>query len=284
MQTVIGIFSSRDRAQHAVEALLKAKVPEQEIVFLSRSESETKTVARQFGAALGGFMGMATGASAGVVAATMLVPEIGPVFALGFGAAALLGAKVADGAENKVSPTPDEKAPEDVAFFRDVLKQGRSLVVVRTKPRETAAVACQILDRFGIGMRRHGSRETKVSARTLAGISILDVFGRITIADGSVVLRDAVQQAIEGGSKTILLNLREVGYMDSSGIGELVRTSTAVRRVGGQLKLVNPSKRVWELLQMTRLAAVFDVEPNEAKALDSLAGKVVRRRIEQDIV
>jgi anti-sigma B factor antagonist len=275
MQTVIGIFSSRDRAEGAVEALSKAKVPERAIVFLSRSESETKTVARQFGATLGGLMGMATGASAGMVVATMLVPEIGTVFALGFGAAALLGTKVADGAENKVSPTPDDKAPEDVAFFREVLKQGRSLVVVRTESQETAAAACRILDRFGIGMRRHGSTETKVSSRTVAGISILDVSGRITIGDGSAVLREAVQQSIQAGSKTILLNLREVSYMDSSGIGELVRTSTAVRRLGGQLKLVNPSNRVWELLEMTRLSAVFDTEPDEATALESLGGKLV---------
>ena len=276
METVIGVFSSRDRAEGAVEALLQAKVPEQAIVFLSRSESETKSVARQFGATLGGLMGMATGASAGVVAATMLVPEIGTVFGLGFGAAALLGARAAQGGESKVSPTPDEKAPEDVAFFRDLLKQDRSLVVVRTDLQETATVACRILDRFGIGMRRHGSSGTKVSARTVAGISILDVSGRITMGDGSPLLREAVRQLIQQGSTKILLNLREVAYMDSSGIGELVRISTTVRRLGGQLKLVNPSKKVWELLEMTRLSTVFDTEPDELTAIDSLCHKLVR--------
>ena len=271
METVIGVFSSRDRAEGAVEALLKAKVPEQAIVFLSRSESETKTVARQFGATLGGLMGMATGASAGVVAATMLVPEIGPVFALGFGAAALLGARVSDGAGSKVSPTPDEKAPEDVAFFHDVLKQNRSLVVVRTESQETAAVACRILDRFSIGMRRHGSSRTHVSARKLAGISILDVSGRITMADGSAVLREVVEQVIQEGCRKILLNLRDVGYIDSSGIGELVRTSTMLRRLGGQMKLVNPSERVRVLLEITRLSTVFDTELDEVTAIASLA-------------
>ena len=271
METIIGVFSSRDRAEGAVEALIKAKVPEEAIVFLSRSEAETKSVARQFGATLGGLMGMATGASARVLAAAMMVPDIGPVFALGFGAATLLGAKVSDGAASKVSPTPDEKAPEDLAFFHDVLKQSRSLVVVRTGSQETAAVACRILDRFSIGMRRHGSTRTQVSARSVAGISILDVSGRITMTDGSAVLRDAVEQLIQEGCRKILLNLRDVGYIDSSGIGELVRTSTTFRRLGGQMKLVNPNKRVWELLEMTRLSTVLDTEADEDTAIASLA-------------
>lgn len=273
MEMVIGVFSSRDRAEGAVEELLKARVPEQAIVFLSRSESETRTVARQFGATFGGLMGMATGASAGVVTATMLLPEIGTVFALGFGAAALLGARVTEGKERRVSPTPDEKAPEDVAFFWEVLKQGRSLIVVRTESQETATVACRILDRFGIGMRRHASSRTQISGRTVAGISILDVSGRITIGDGGVVLREAVQQLIQEGSQKILLNLGDVGYMDSLGIGELVRAFTAVRRHGGQLKLVNPSKRVRELLEMTRLSAIFDTQPDEVTAMNSFAEK-----------
>ena len=270
METVIGVFSSRDRAEGAVEQLLQAKVPEQAIVFLSRSEAETKTVAGQFAKTLGELMGMATGASAGVVAATMLVPEIGVVFGLGFGAAALLGTKAAESRESRVSPTPVEKAPEDVAFFRDVLKQGRSLIVVRTESRETAAVACRILDRFGMGMRRRASRQTQVSARSVGEVSILDVSGRITMGDGNVVLREAVAQVIEDGGKKILLNLQEVGYMDSSGIGELVRTTSSVRRVGGQLKLVNPSKRVRDLLELTRLSAIFDTEPDEVTAIASL--------------
>jgi anti-sigma B factor antagonist len=271
METVIGVFSSRDRAQGAVEHLLKAKVPEQAIVFLSRSESETTTVARQFAKTVGELMGIATGASAWVIAATMLVPEIGTVFGLGFAAAALLGTKVAEGRESKVTTTPFEKAPEDVAFFCEVLKQDRSLIVVRTESRATAADACRILDRFGIGMRRRVTSQTQLSARTVGEISILDISGRITLGDGTVILRDAVTQLIEDGSKKVLLNLQEVGYMDSSGIGELVRTTNSLRRQGGQLKLVNPSKRVRELLALTRLASIFDTEPDEATAIAALA-------------
>jgi len=136
METAIGVFSSRDRAEEAVKELRQQGVPEQSIVFLTRSENEAKTIAKQFGATVGGFVGGATGMSAGVVAATLLLPGIGPVFALGFGAAALLGlagagagATVASTATHDVEapkPTPDEKCSEDVAFFREVLKEGRA--------------------------------------------------------------------------------------------------------------------------------------------------------------
>ena len=86
METAIGVFSSRDRAEEGVKELLQRGVPESSLVFLTRSESEVKTVAKQIGAFAGGFVGGAAGMSAGVAAATLLVPGIGAVFALGFGA------------------------------------------------------------------------------------------------------------------------------------------------------------------------------------------------------
>jgi hypothetical protein len=92
LETAIGVFSSRDRAEEAVKELIGRKVPKESIVFLSLSEADAKSVGQGFGATVGGFMGAATGMSAGVIAATLLVvPGIGQVFALGFGAAALLG-------------------------------------------------------------------------------------------------------------------------------------------------------------------------------------------------
>ena len=92
METAIGVFSSRERAAEAVRELLNGKVPQESIVFLTRSETEAKIVGTELGATVGGFMGVGTGMSAGVAAATLLaVPGIGQVFALGFGAAALLG-------------------------------------------------------------------------------------------------------------------------------------------------------------------------------------------------
>jgi anti-sigma B factor antagonist len=283
METVIGVFSSRERAEEAVGTLLKQHVPEDAIVFLSRSESEAKTVGRQLGASLGGFMGLATGASAGVAAATLLIPGVGPVFALGFGAAALLGlagagtgaavgGKIAD-ADKTLKPTPDDKAAEDVAFFRDVLKAGRSLIVVRTDSPETANTACNILDRLGMGLRGHVPVKTQVSSREKDDVSIVEVSGRITIGDGSVAIRDRINEALEKGRTKILLDLHGVGYVDSSGLGELVRTYTSVRSHGGQLKLLNPSQRVKDLLNMTRLSAVFDVQADEASALQSFGAR-----------
>jgi anti-sigma B factor antagonist len=287
METVIGIFSSRERAEEAVGALLKERVPEEAIVFLSRSESEAKTVGRQLGASLGGFMGLATGASAGVAAATLLIPGVGPVFALGFGAAALLGlagagtgaavgGKIAD-SETTLRPTPDEKASEDVAFFRDVLKAGRSLIVVRTESAETATAACNILDRLGMGLRGHIPVKTQVSGRILDDISVVEVSGRITIGEGSVAVRDKISEALEKGIKKILLDLHGVGYVDSSGLGELVRTYTTVRSHGGQMKLLNPRQRVKDLLQMTRLSTVFDVQADEASAMQSFGRRASSR-------
>ncbi len=91
METAIGVFASRDRAEQAVGQLRRQGVPEQSLVFLTRSKNEAETVGKEFGAYVGGFVGGAAGMSAGVVAATLLLPGIGPVFALGFGAAALLG-------------------------------------------------------------------------------------------------------------------------------------------------------------------------------------------------
>ena len=91
METAIGVFSSRDHAETAMKELRQRAVPEESIVFLTRSESEAKTIAKQFGAYVGGFVGGTAGMTTGVVAASLLLPGVGPVFALGFGAAALLG-------------------------------------------------------------------------------------------------------------------------------------------------------------------------------------------------
>ena len=279
METTIGVFSSRERAEEAVRELIDRKVPKESIVFLTRSETEAKSVGKGFGATVGGFMGAATGMSAGVVAATLLVvPGIGQVFALGFGAAALLGLAGA-GAGSAVGaaavgnapsplPTPGETS-EDAAFFREVLKEGRSLIVVRTESRETANAACAILDRLGLGIQGNTPVKMKTSIRQIEDITIVDVSGRITVGEGNVMLRETVLGLIEKGRKKILLNLHDVGYVDSSGIGELVKSYTTVRNQGGQMKLFNLSKRVHDLLQLTRLYAVFDIQADEASAIQS---------------
>ena len=109
----------------------------------------------------------------------------------------------------------------------------------------------------------------KTSTRQVDGVSIVDCSGRITLGEGSVVLRDAVRELISKGHKKILLNLGDVSYIDSSGIGELVSAFTTVRNQGGELKLLNLTKKVHDLLQITKLYTVFDVREDEANAIKS---------------
>jgi anti-sigma B factor antagonist len=107
----------------------------------------------------------------------------------------------------------------------------------------------------------------KISTRQVDGITIVDCSGRITLGEGSVTLRDTVGQLLSKDQKKILLNLEDVNYIDSSGIGELVSAFTTVRKQGGDLKLLNLTKKVHDLLQITKLYTVFDVKDDEASAV-----------------
>jgi anti-sigma B factor antagonist len=107
----------------------------------------------------------------------------------------------------------------------------------------------------------------KASNRRVDGVTILDLSGRITLGEGSVVLRDQIRDLISKGEKKILLNLGDVTYIDSSGIGELVSAFTTVRNQGGELKLLNLTKKVHDLLQITKLYTVFDVKDDETSAI-----------------
>ncbi|MGA9040712.1 MAG: STAS domain-containing protein [Terriglobales bacterium] len=111
----------------------------------------------------------------------------------------------------------------------------------------------------------------KVSNRQVDGITIMDCSGRITLGEGSVTIRDAVRELLSKGQKKILLNLGDVSYIDSSGIGELVSAFTTVRNQGGELKLLNLTKKVHDLLQITKLYTVFDVKEDEASAVKSFS-------------
>ncbi len=283
METAIGVFSSRDSAEDSVKELLQRGVPESSLVFLTRSESEAKTVGKQLGAFAGGFAGGAAGMTAGVAAATLLLPGIGAVFALGFGAAALLGlAGAGAGASTGAAiahqsgapqPTADAKSAEDAAFFREVLKEGRSLVVVRTESQDIATTACSILDRLALGMQGSAPVKMKTVTRQVGQVVILDISGRITLGEGNVMLREIVGDLAAKGNTNIVLNLGEVVYVDSSGVGELVKAHTTIRNKGGVLKLTNLNQRVHDLLQMTRLTSVFDIEKDEASALKSFGDK-----------
>jgi len=107
----------------------------------------------------------------------------------------------------------------------------------------------------------------KCSNRQVDGVTIVDCSGRITLGEGSVILRDTVRELLAKGQKKILLNLADVNYIDSSGIGELVSAFTTVRNQGGELKLLNLTKKVHDLLQITKLYTVFDVKEEEAAAV-----------------
>lgn len=109
----------------------------------------------------------------------------------------------------------------------------------------------------------------KISTRQVDGVNIVDCNGRITLGEGSVVLRDTVKDLLAKGQKKILLNLGDVNYIDSSGIGELVSAYTTAKNQGGELKLLNLTKKVHDLLQITKLYTVFDVKDDEAAAVKS---------------
>ncbi len=110
--------------------------------------------------------------------------------------------------------------------------------------------------------------ELNIAERQVGDITVLDMDGKITIGEGSVALRTAVRRLLEEGKKKILLNLAKVGYIDSSGIGELVSSYTAIgKEDGGQLKLLNLTQKLQDLLTITKLLTVFDVYESEEEAL-----------------
>jgi anti-sigma B factor antagonist len=109
----------------------------------------------------------------------------------------------------------------------------------------------------------------KATIRQVDSVMVIDVSGRITLGEGCAQLRELIRDQLSKGNKQILLNLADVTYIDSSGIGELVSAFTAVSNQGGQLKLLNLTKKVHDLLQITKLYTVFDIHDDEAKAIVS---------------
>ena len=112
--------------------------------------------------------------------------------------------------------------------------------------------------------------ELNINERQAGDVTVLDLSGKITIGEGSVALRAGIRRLLEEGKKRILLNLAGVSYVDSSGIGELVSSYTAIgKEEGGQLKLLNLTQKLQDLLTITKLLTVFDVYESEADALNS---------------
>ena len=109
----------------------------------------------------------------------------------------------------------------------------------------------------------------KIASREVDGVAVLDLSGRITLGEGSVQLREAVRGLIGKGKKHILLNMGDVDYIDSSGLGELVSAYTTAKNQQAEVKLLKLTKKVHDLLQLTKLYTVFDIKDDEASAIAS---------------
>ena len=111
----------------------------------------------------------------------------------------------------------------------------------------------------------------EIDERTIGDVVVLDIKGRVQLGDGDEKLKDKVNSLLNQGRKKIVLNLAEVPYIDSAGLGEVVRTFTTVSRQGGQLKLLNLTKRITDLLAITKLLTVFDTYDSEQDAVQSFS-------------
>ncbi len=111
----------------------------------------------------------------------------------------------------------------------------------------------------------------KITNRQVGDVSVMDATGRITLGEGASTFRETLRDLVSKGNKKLVLNLADVSYIDSSGIGELVSGFTTVTNQGGQLKLLNLTKRVKDLLQITKLYTVFEVFDDEAAAVRSFS-------------
>ena len=109
----------------------------------------------------------------------------------------------------------------------------------------------------------------EIAERTVNDITVLDLKGKMTLGEGDELLKDKINSLLAAGKKKLVLNLEGVPYIDSAGLGEIVRTFTTVSRQGGSLKLLNLTKRIEDLLSITKLLTVFDTYDNEAEAVKS---------------
>lgn len=113
----------------------------------------------------------------------------------------------------------------------------------------------------------------QTSSREAGSVTVLDLEGRITLGEGSALLRELIRRQLSGGHMKILINLAGINYIDSSGLGELVSGYRAVKGQGGEMKLLNLNKKVSDLLQITKLYTVFDIHSDEAEAVASFGAR-----------
>ncbi|MGE5321399.1 MAG: STAS domain-containing protein [Actinomycetota bacterium] len=113
----------------------------------------------------------------------------------------------------------------------------------------------------------------KIGTRQIDGVTVIDLSGRIVLGDETAFFRQTIRDTLARGDRKILLNLGGVPYIDSAGIGELAGAFLAVRRQGGELKLLNLTKKVHDVVQIVKLGSIFEICENETAALESFAGK-----------
>ena len=111
----------------------------------------------------------------------------------------------------------------------------------------------------------------KIDERIVDDVTILDLKGKMTLGEGDELLKDKINSLASQGHKKLVLNLEAVPYIDSAGLGEIVRTYTSISRQGGKLKLLNVSKRIYDLLVITKLVTIFDSYEDEAEAVKSFS-------------
>jgi len=268
MDSAIGIFATRERAEEALLRLLKEHVPEDRIVFLTGSEKDVE----QVGTRMSSNESRAGDMAVPRLHSGSLTPGSSTVFALEFAPANVSCSAVARpilsaGTSSHFASLVGSPSSQDTEFFRRVLDDGQSVIIVRTNSTAAAAAACRIFDDLAWHMRRSGATQTSVIFRRIPGGALAEFTGKIALTDGTALLRESIRNFLNFGYKLILLDLERVDYVDSAGIGELVRSHATVRSHGGQLKLVRPSAGVLRLLQMTKLNKVFEIAPDQATAL-----------------
>jgi anti-sigma B factor antagonist len=110
-----------------------------------------------------------------------------------------------------------------------------------------------------------------IKERVVEGVSVLDLSGKIVLGEGDLQVKDRIKDLLADGQRKVLLNLGDVSYIDSAGLGALISCYTTAKREGGQMKLVNLTKRVQDLLTITKLITVFETYDSEKEALESFA-------------
>jgi anti-anti-sigma factor len=272
MKTAVGVFSNLDRAEQAIRALLKNRVPAERITFLTRSEPEANSIGQRLYSE-SGLRDVGASARFSVIS----VSGIGPVLVQGPDVSDIFDQPQRDYSSTYRAPASNEPwrrtpvshgSDDDAAFFRRMLSEGCSVIVVRTDSNQIAVAACEVLDKLSLGIGKTPAGKGHVSVRKVPGAAIATFSGKLALDDGCLLLRETVRALLDGGQRRILLDLERLDFLDSAGLGELVRTHVAVRSRGAQLTLINPSSNVRQLLRITKVDQTFDIAPDELTALN----------------